>query len=154
MSDVNDKDHRLEDILAYQQGFLSNEKKAELEQHLRGCEACQRTFKEVSSFLPAMQQALTLNEPSSEEMLAKAMAQIRARPPKPAPFLTRVRLGMLALAATAAGIIFTISQLLSTPAAIPVAGIVDSPRPPVANQVDAGSDGGVDGGMPDAGGRP
>jgi hypothetical protein len=51
MSQRNDG-HRLEEILAYDQGLLDDDDNAELEAHMRGCSECRATLSEVSESWP------------------------------------------------------------------------------------------------------
>jgi len=44
--------HRLEEILDWEQGFLSQDDSDELEMHMRVCEDCRRTLSEVENCLP------------------------------------------------------------------------------------------------------
>ncbi len=73
------KDHRLEDILAYHQGFLDDAQRRELETHLHTCAACQKTSERALRFLPAVREAFTIPHFSSEELLANAQAELRER---------------------------------------------------------------------------
>jgi anti-sigma factor RsiW len=159
------KDHRLEDVLSYKQGFLEGAALAEFEAHLRDCAACQATLESVSRFLPALQQALMPPQRSTEELWAAAQAQFARQQEekrKPRRNLLALRLWMPAFALSAAAAIFFIARPLLVGAGPelvvnpspdagadyvaaprgPVAGIVGSPRPPNYD-ADAGPDAGV-----------
>ncbi len=159
MSDVA-KDHRLEDIMLYKQGSLTDEERAELEEHLRGCAECQATLEEVTRFLPALQKALVPDEPSAEELLAWGKAQMRARKlaqdAQPARFFTRMRVAVVGFALAGASAIFIAVQALLQPmgpAMVVQSGedagsggrVLSAPRPPHKHRpdVDAGMDAGT-----------
>ena len=153
MSDAP-KDHRREELLAYEQGFLTDEERAELEAHLRDCSECQATLERVKRFLPALDKALASVVISDEEMLARVKAQLRAKQAQPAGFFTRMQLAWLVLAAAAASVIFIVVQPLmrqgtSGVVAAPQrpSGVVAAPRRPPEDYVDASPDAGVDAGL-------
>jgi anti-sigma factor RsiW len=73
--EMSEKDHRLEDALAYRQGFLEGDELAAFEAHLKECPECQATLERVSKFLPALQQALTMEERESD---VEVLAAVRA----------------------------------------------------------------------------
>jgi anti-sigma factor RsiW len=148
MSDASSdapKDHRLQDALAYRQGFLEGAELAEFEAHLRTCAACQASLESVSRFLPALQQALTPQLRSTEELWAAAQAQHRTNQmaKKPRRNLLGLRLGLTAAAVAAAATIFLVARPL-----LMAAGpeLVNSPRRPLVAVPDGGEDGGVDAG--------
>jgi len=153
MSDVA-KEHRLEDIMLYKQGALTDAERAELEEHIRGCAECQATLETVTRFLPQLQQALVPDEPSAEELLAWAKAQMREKQAQPAGFFTRMRVALLGFGlATATAIAIAVEALL--PGATPLmahsdvdagarGGIVAAPHRPEPESVDGGMDGGTD----------
>jgi len=167
MTDVK-KDHREEDIIMYEEGFLDAKERAELEEHMRGCPECQATLESVRLFLPALQKALIPEEQSPEELLAWAKAEMRKEEreeeKRPAGFFTRMRLTIVGFAlAGAAAIVIAIEALLPSlePALVAHSGedagarahggIVSAPHRPgwVSDAVsDAGSenDGGEDAG--------
>jgi anti-sigma factor RsiW len=146
----NKKDHRLEDALAYQQGFLSPEKRAEFEEHLKGCAACLATLERVKVFLPNLQQALTPKLRSTDALLATARAEARERQLRRERTASR-RLGsraraalLVAATAAAGGTIFTIARPLFE---VVETGGAHSPHRPAP-------DAGPDGGGVDVGGAP
>jgi len=160
MSDVA-KDHRMEDIMLYKQGSLTDAERVELEEHLRGCPECQATLEEVTAFLPLLQKALVPDEPSAEELLAWAKGQMRAqelaKAAQPAGFFTRMRVALVGFGLAAASTIFIVVQTLLRPmgpamvahsgvdaGARARGGIVAAPHRPEPESVDAGMDGGVD----------
>ncbi len=135
------KDHRRQDILLYQQGYLEPDEKAELEAHMRDCAACQATMEKVARFLPALQQALTPKLRSSAELLAAVKAQMAAaeRKPKPARF-PFARLAWVGLAVASAAVALIVLQPATRP---PQRDIVGAPHPPHRPaHVDAGPDAG------------
>jgi len=142
MSDAP-RDHRRQDILLYQQGYLEADERAELEEHLRDCAACQATMEKVARFLPALQQALTPKLRTSTELLAAVKAQMAAAERKPARFPFG-RIAWLGLAVASAAVAFIVLQPSRYE---PKPGVVYSPRRPVSD-VDAGPDAGT---APDAG---
>ena len=140
----NKKDHRLEDALAYQQSFLSPEKRAEFEEHLKTCAACLATLERVKVFLPNLQQALTPQLRSTDELLAAAKAEARERRLQRERTASR-RLGLrarmallVAALAAAGGTIFAVARPLFE---VAETGVLNSPHPP-APEVDAGVDAG------------
>jgi predicted anti-sigma-YlaC factor YlaD len=152
MSDAP-KDHRRQDILLYQQGYLDEAERAELEAHMRDCASCQATMEKVARFLPALQQALTPKLRSSAELLAAVKAQMAAAESEKRARFTIGPLAWLGLAVAAAGVAFIVLQppprgsqpdVLNTPRP----GMVYAPRPPGWDQ---DGDAGPDGGMGDAG---
>jgi anti-sigma factor RsiW len=142
MSDAR-KDHRRQDILLYQQGYLDDAERAELEAHMRDCPSCQATMEKVARFLPALQQALTPKLRSSAELLAAVKAQMAAVDRKPArvPFWNLAWLGLAVASAAVAVLVLRPSPQVPRPS------MVYSPHRP-GWDVDAGPDGG---GAPDAG---
>jgi hypothetical protein len=48
------KSHLEEEVLAYEQGFLTDDENMEMEHHMRGCSECQQTLEGVTSCLPEM----------------------------------------------------------------------------------------------------
>ncbi len=142
------KDHRRQDILLYQQGYLEDDERAELEAHMRDCAACQATMEKVARFLPALQQALTPKLRSSAELLAAVKAQMAAAEKKRARF-TIGPLAWLGLAAAAAGLAFILFQ---PPPRGSQPDVVHTPRPgtvyaPRRPGWDADGDAGPDAGM-------
>jgi len=152
MSDAP-RDHRRQDILLYQQGYLEDAERAELEAHLRDCASCQATMEKVARFLPALQQALTPKLRSSAELLAAVKAQMAAKERQPArfPFWSFAWLGLAVASAAVAVIVLQ----PAAPKPQQRGGILNSPHRPgwdVDNggpDVDAGPDAGEE--MPDAG---
>ena len=80
------KDHRLEDILEYVQGFMDGderlEERVELEGHLLHCGACRRTMVRVDALLPKiafkMLTMLGSDVPVDEPFLEETRLRIRA----------------------------------------------------------------------------
>jgi anti-sigma factor RsiW len=151
------KNHRLEDVLAYKQGFLEGEKLAEFEAHLHDCAACQASLESVSRLLPALQQALMPRERSTEELWASVQAQYAAeqKQKKPRPGLLGLRVWLSAAAVSAAAAILLVARLLFQVAGPELAvrpgpdagtrahpGIVAAPHRPGSESVDGGMDGG------------
>jgi anti-sigma factor RsiW len=164
MTDVK-KDHREEDIIMYEEGFLDAEERAELEEHMRGCAECRATHESVKLFLPALQKALIPEEQSPEELLAWAKARMREEEQeeekRPAGFFTRMRVAIMGFAlAGAAAIAIAIQALLPSlePALVAKgedagarAGVMSAPRRPgwdSASDVGSVGDGGEDAGSP------
>jgi anti-sigma factor RsiW len=160
MSDVT-KDHRLEDIMLYEGGAFTEAERAEFEEHLRGCPACQATLEEVRRFLPQLDRALEPDEPSPEELVAWARAQMRAKElakaAQPAGFFTRVRVALIGFGLAAASTVFIVVQTLLRPMGPVViahagedggaqahGGLVAAPRrPQPKSEGDAGVEGGI-----------
>src|ERR1700722_8235331 len=150
------KHHRQQDLLAYVQDFLEPAERRELEEHMRGCADCQKTLEEVRAFLPALQKALTPEEISSAEMLARVKAQMRASAPRKEPFFTRMRIALtVGGAAVATTVLIVLQPLLQqgeTGAAAkkeqPKSGYGAAPRR-AEEPLDAGPDAGLtpDGGI-------
>ena len=152
------KHHRQRDLLAYVQDFLDPDERRELEEHMKGCADCQKTIEEVRKFLPSLQKALTPEEISSQEMLARVKAEMRNRPPmeKKEPFFTRMRLAFAvsgaALATTVLIVLQPLLQQVENGAVAkrqqqPASGIVAAPHRPGFVPLEA--DGGPDGGLPE-----
>jgi anti-sigma factor RsiW len=145
----NKKDHRLEDALAYQQGFLPADKRAEFEAHLRDCAACLATLERVKVFLPNLQQALTPKLRSSEDLLAAAKAEARDRKmvrerAASRRLSVRARVAVLVAATAAAGgAIFAVARPLFE---VVETGAVNAPHRIDTGGVDAGVVDGGDGG--------
>jgi len=142
----NKKDHRLEDVLAYQQHFLPPEKRAEFEEHLKTCAACLATLERVKVFLPNLQQALTPKLRSTDDLLAAAKAEARERKLQRERTASR-RLGLrarmallVAALAAAGGGIFAVARPLFE---VADTGVLNSPHRPEARTVDAGVDAGT-----------
>ena len=148
------KNHRMEDVLLYEQDLLENDERRELEEHLRGCPECQATEVTVKRFLPMLHEALKPNELPAAELLARVKAQLRAKAEQPAGFFTRMRVALVGFGLAAASAIVIAVQTLLQPAAAPLmaqtgadagarGGIVSSPhRPEPEESPDAGVDGG------------
>jgi predicted anti-sigma-YlaC factor YlaD len=142
MSDAP-KDHRLQDVLAYRQGFLEGPRLAEFEAHLRDCASCQATLEGVSRFLPAVQQTLTTPKlPSTPELWATMQAQSRAQreTKKPRRNLLGLRIGMAAAAVSAAAVIFLVARPLLQGEGPEV--VMGAPHPPQSPAPDGGVDAG------------
>jgi anti-sigma factor RsiW len=153
----NAKDHRLEDILLYEQNLLEDEERRELEEHMRGCAECQATLQTAKKFLPMLHEALEPDEPSAEELLARAKAEMRRKAEEkaaaPASIFTRMRVAVVGFGLAAASAAFIAAQMLlrsAGPAMVAHGdadaghsnGVMTAPRP----QPQASEDGGVDGG--------
>ena len=123
MSD-HPKNHRMEDLLLYEQNLLEEDERKELEEHLRGCAECQATQVTVRKFLPMLHEALRPNELPAEELLRRVKAQMREKGralsdsgteagTSFAAVFTRMRLAILGFAlAGAAAIAIAIQALL------------------------------------------
>jgi len=160
----NPKNHRMQDILLYEQNLLEDDERKELEEHLKDCAACQATVVTVKKYLPMLHEALKPNELPPEVLLARVKAQMRekdrakelASNAQPAGFFTRMRVAMVGFAlAGVAAIVIAIEALLPSlePALVAKSGAdagaparggyVAAPRPP---GWDSESDGGEDAG--------
>jgi anti-sigma factor RsiW len=158
MTDIK-KDHRLEEILMYADGALTDAERAELEEHIRGCPECQANLEEVGRFLPMLHKALAPDEPSPEELVAWAKAKMREEEAQPAGLFTRMRVALVGFGlATATAIFLFVQSLLGSGAppliahsdvdAGPRGGVMLAPRPPgFSESSDASPDAGVDGGV-------
>jgi anti-sigma factor RsiW len=150
------KHHRQRDLLAYVQDFLDPDERRELEEHMKGCPDCQKTLEEVRKFLPALQKALTPEEISSAEMMARVQVEMRKRPAveKKEPFFTRMRLALAVSGAALATTVLIVLQPLLQQGEVgaiakkqqkPASGYVAAPHRPgwEALQADGGPEGGV-----------
>jgi anti-sigma factor RsiW len=148
------KNHRMEDILLYEQNLLEDDERRELEEHLRTCAECQATVVTVKKYLPMLHEALKPNELPAEELLARVKAQMRAKHKAPVGFFTRMRVTVVGFALAAATAIFIAVQALLQPfepALVGSAGVdggakrvLAAPRPPRMERPDAGVDGGIE----------
>jgi anti-sigma factor RsiW len=158
------KDHRMQDILLYEQNLLDEDERKELEEHLPGCAECQATLVKVKHYLPLLKQALEPNELPAEELLRRVKAQMQAKKgAKVLPFRrARVAVAGFALAGAAAAAIAVQSFLPSLETAMVAkgdqdagakSGTVAAPRRP--QRGDGGADGGsgMDGGIGEKGGE-
>jgi len=148
------KDHRMEYILLYEQNLLEPEERRELEEHLRGCPACQGTLVKVREYLPLLHEALAPRELPAEELLRRAKAHAEANKEKKAAkvlMFRRVRVavtGFAVAAAAAAGLFVFVRTRQVGPGTVVRAGedagarsgYMTSPRRP--ETIDAGVDGG------------
>jgi len=162
---MSEKDHRLEDALAYRQGFLEGDELAAFEAHLRECPECQATLERVSKFLPALQQALTMEESESDmEVLAAVRAAAGPAKREKSPLMVRLRAAWAGFALTAAAVAyFVLLPLLRTGGGEVLAGqeqdagakssnVAAPQRPPRPEVLDAGPDGGLLPALPGGGG--
>jgi len=149
----NKKDHRMEDILLYEQNLLEPDERTELEEHMPGCAECQATLAKVKHYLPVLKLALQPNELPAEELLRRAKAQVEANKEKPLAKVLRFRrlrvvASGFALAGAAAIAVQSLLPSLEVamvakgdPDAGKKSGILAAPRrPPMVG--DAGLDGG------------
>jgi anti-sigma factor RsiW len=152
------KDHRMEDLVLYQENLLEPDERRELEEHLRTCAECQATLAKVRRTLPLLHEALQAKELPAEELWRRAQAEVAAKRTRPLakvlPF-RRAKLavaGFVAAAAVAAAI--AVQSLLPSLESGAVAhsgvdagntpGTVAAPRRPGARADDAGLDAGDD----------
>ncbi len=149
------KDHRMEDLVLYEENLLDPDERRELEEHLRGCAECQATLLKVKHTLPLLHEALKPRELPAEELLRRAKAQVQANKEKRAAKVLVFRrarvavMGFAVAAAAAAGLLVLVQTRQVGPGTVVQAGedagarsgYVAAPRP---QNVDAGVDGGAE----------
>jgi len=150
------KDHRMEDLVLYQENLLEPEERRELEEHLRTCAECQATLVKVRRTLPLLHEALQATELPAEELWRRAQAEVAAKKTRPLAKVLAFRRTKLAVAgfvaAAAAAAAIAVQSLLPTLQSGAVArsgadagatpGTLAAPRRPDAQAGDAGMDGG------------